>query len=178
MSKEKQGTSRLLALVFDDPYDADEAKAALYRMGGEGLLELDETAVVVRYSDGKLRVSQDVNIVRRDQHVGHVLGLVAAAATGTLPFIMAGTLCGRLVGRLTDHGITDKFIKDIGKELRPGTSAVLLLVHADPAHPQPERRQKVIDRLRQWHPKLLESDLSPQLEAELKAELQREMAGA
>src|SRR5512147_41210 len=118
MKQKNDATSRLLALVFDDPYDADEAKAALYRMGGEGLLELDEAAVVVKYADGKTRVSQDVNIVSRDQHVGHVLGLVAAAATGTLPFIMAGTLCGRLVGRLTDHGITEKFIKDIGKELR------------------------------------------------------------
>jgi uncharacterized membrane protein len=124
MSKKKHGTSRLLALVFDDPYDADEAKAALYRMGGEGLLGIDETAVVVKQADGKVRVTQDVNVVSERQRVGHVMGLMAAAVTGTMPFVMAGTLCGRLVGRLTDHGITNKFAKDVGHELQPGTSGM------------------------------------------------------
>jgi uncharacterized membrane protein len=45
----KTRASRLLALVFDDEYDADEAKAALHRMGGEGLLSIDESAVVVKH---------------------------------------------------------------------------------------------------------------------------------
>jgi uncharacterized membrane protein len=178
MSKKSEKASRLLALVFDDPYDADEAKAALYRMGGEGLLELDETAVVVKQQDGKVRVTQDVSTVSEGQHSGHVLGLVAAAVTGTMPLIMAGTLGGRLLGRLTDHGITDKFTKDVGKELQPGTSALLLLARADAEHPQPERRRKVIERLRQWSPRVLESDLPPELEEELNAALQHEVAGA
>ncbi len=178
MSKKDNQTSRLLALVFDDPYDADEAKAALHRMGGEGLVMLDETAVVVKYSDGKIRMTQDVSVVSDRQHTGHVLGLLAAAVTGTMPFIMAGTLGGRLLGKLTDDGITDKFTKQVGTELQPGTSALLILAHADPAKPQPERRRKVIERLRQWNPRVLESDLSPELEEELNTALQHETAGA
>jgi uncharacterized membrane protein len=83
MSKTKASPSRLLALVFDDEYDADGAKAALHRMGGEGLLSIDESAVVVKHPDGKIRLTQDVNVVEKDQHVGHVMGLVAAAVTGT-----------------------------------------------------------------------------------------------
>jgi uncharacterized membrane protein len=178
MSKKTGKASSLLALVFDDPYDADEAKAAVHRMGGEGLLELDETAVVVKHADGKIRMTQDVNVVGDRQHTGHVLGLLAAAVTGTMPFIMAGTLGGRLLGRLTDDGITDKFTKNVGKELEPGTSALLLLVHADPANPQPERRRKVIERLRQWNPRVMESDLPPELEEELNAALHHETATA
>jgi uncharacterized membrane protein len=178
MTKKSAKASRLLALVFDDPYDADEAKAALYRMGGEGLLDIDETAVVVRQPDGKVRVTQDVNVVSDRQHAGHVLGLVAAAVTGTMPLILAGTLGGRLLGRIGDHGITNKFTKDVGKELQPGTSALLLLAHADAEHPQPERRRKILERLRQWSPRVLESDLPPELEAELNAALQHESAGA
>src|SRR5262245_43382693 len=108
--------SRLIALVFDDPYKADEAKAAMNRMGGEGLLEIDETAVIIKKADGKVKMSQDVNVVAKDQKIGHVLGLVTAAVTGTIPFILAGTLSGRLLGRLTDHGITNKFVKEISKE--------------------------------------------------------------
>jgi len=62
--------NKLIALVFDDPYKADEARAALNRMGGEGLLEIDETAVIVKNAEGKLRISQDVNVVEKDQHQG------------------------------------------------------------------------------------------------------------
>jgi uncharacterized membrane protein len=45
---------KLVALIFDDPYKADEARAALNRMAGEGLLEIDETAVIVKKDDDKL----------------------------------------------------------------------------------------------------------------------------
>jgi len=58
----KTQQSRLVALVFDDPYTAEEARADLRRMGGEGLLDIDETALIATYNDGRLRVSQDVNI--------------------------------------------------------------------------------------------------------------------
>jgi len=58
--KTQQG--RLVALVFDDPYTAEEARADLRRMGGEGLLDIDETALIATYTDGRMRVSQDVSI--------------------------------------------------------------------------------------------------------------------
>ena len=61
--------SKLIALVFDDPYNADEARAALFRMEGEGLLETDETAVVVKRAGDKVRITQDTNIVSKRQQV-------------------------------------------------------------------------------------------------------------
>ncbi|MGH9882108.1 MAG: hypothetical protein ACRD6N_11790 [Pyrinomonadaceae bacterium] len=54
--------SKLIALAFDDPYKADEARAALHRMEGEGLLDMDETAVIVKKVDEKVRITQDVNV--------------------------------------------------------------------------------------------------------------------
>jgi uncharacterized membrane protein len=114
-----------------------------------------------------------VNVVEKDQHVGHVMGLVAAAVTGTMPFIMAGTLGGKLLGKLTDHGVTNAFTKKVAKEIRPGTSALLLLAHSDPEH-----QGKVVERLRQWNPRVIESDLAPELEQELNEALQHETAGA
>jgi uncharacterized membrane protein len=165
--------NKLVALVFDDPYKADEAKAALNRMEGEGLLETDETAVIVRKADGKVRISQDVNVVGQDQKIGHVAGLVTAAVTGTMPFIMAGTLAGKLVGKLTDHGITDKFLKQVGKELQPSTSVLVILARSDR-----ERRTKIVERLRTFTPKVLESDLPPEVEEELNRALSSEQKGA
>src|SRR5947207_4393543 len=81
-------TSKLIALVFDDPYKADEARAAIRRMSGEGLLESDEAALVIKDEEGKTRVTQETDVVAKHQHIGHIAGLAAAALTGTMPFIM------------------------------------------------------------------------------------------
>ena len=153
---------KLIALVFDDPYKADEARAALNRMGGEGLLDIDETAIIVKNAEGKVRVTQDVNEVAKDQHVGHVAGLITAAVTGTLPFILGGTLVGGLIGRLRDNGITNKFLKKLQDEVQPNTSALIVYARSDR-----ERREKVVKRLAVFNPKILESDLPPELEKEL-----------
>jgi uncharacterized membrane protein len=158
--------SKLMALVFDDPYTADEARAALRRMGGEGLLEIDETSVIFYPLDGKMQISQDLNVVAKDQHVGHLAGLVVAAITGTMPFILAGTVGGALIGKLTDHGITNKFLKQVGQQLRPGMSVLVILGRSDP-----ERRRKVVERLRVFRPTIVQSDLPPWLEDELDREL-------
>jgi uncharacterized membrane protein len=131
-------------------------------MGGEGLLHIDETAIIVKDAEGNVRTSQDVNKTAKGQHTGHVLGLVTAAITGTMPFIMAGTLAGKLIGWLTDDGITNKFIKEMTEGLKPGTSAMVILGRSDP-----ERRAQVVERLRAFGPKLLESDLPPELEQKL-----------
>ena len=158
----ERSTTKLMALVFDDPYKADEAHAAINRMAGEGLLDTDETAVIVRSTDGKAHVSQDKDVVTSDRRVGHIVGLVAAAATGTVPLIMVGTLSGMLIGKLTDHGITNAFVKGVEKQLQPGTSALIILGRSDP-----ERRKGVVERMRTFNPTILESDLPPGLEREL-----------
>jgi hypothetical protein len=49
----------MLAFVFDDPFRADEARAALLRMAGEGMRKIDETAVLFRRSEEDTRVTQD-----------------------------------------------------------------------------------------------------------------------
>src|SRR5262249_42619165 len=111
--------------------------------------------------------SQDVNVVAKGKQVGHVLGLVTAAITGTMPFILGGTLAGSLIGKVVDHGITNKFLKKVGKELQPGTSALVLLSRADP-----ERRRRGVERVRVFGAKVLDSDLPQELEKELDAALQ------
>jgi len=158
--------NRLVALVFDDPYKADEARAALRRMNGEGLLEIGETALIEKRADGKVRVSQDMDTVAKDQKIGHVAGLVTAALTGTLPFILGGTIAGKLIGKLRDNGITDAFLKSLDKELQPNTSALVIYGRSNPG-----RGRELVTRLATFNPKLLESDLPPELETALEESL-------
>jgi uncharacterized membrane protein len=170
MADETQRPSRLIALVFDDMYKADEARAALRRMAGEEkLLELGETAMLVKHPDGKVSVSQDEDVVAKKQHAGHLVGLVAAAVTGTMPMIFLGTVVGRLIGRFTDNGVTDKFVKQVTAKVKPGCSALILLARSDE-----ERREKVFERLRPFNAEVLQSDLPPELERELSEALKQD----
>src|SRR5260370_38596995 len=114
--------SHVLALVYDDQFKGEEARAALHRMAGEGLLEMNDTVFIARKPDGNTSVSQEDTVMGRDQKIGQVAGLIAAAVTGTVPFVLAGTLPGRLIGKLRDHGIRPKSIGALRTELRPGPS--------------------------------------------------------
>jgi len=160
--------SKLIALVFDDPYKADEARAALFRMEGEGLLDIDETAVVVRKDGEKVRITQDTNIVSKTQQTGHLIGILAANLTGTMPFILAGTIAGKIFGNLIDNGVTNSFISKVKKELEPGKSALLICAKADA-----EQRKRIDERLVQFNPKVLDSDLPEELEQEIKNSLEQ-----
>jgi len=119
--------------------------------------------------DGTARVSQDVNVAENGEKVGHLAGLITAAVTGTFPFILAGTVGGWLVGKLTDHGITNDFIAKVKKEVGPGTSALIVLGRSDP-----ERRARVIERLEPFGPKVIESEMPDDVEHELVRALEHE----
>lgn len=163
--------NRLVALVFDDPYKADEARAALRRMAGEGLLAIGETALIEKRADGKVRLSQDTDTVAGDTHIGHIVGLVTAAVTGIMPLILAGTLGGKLIGMLSDNGITDAFLKALRERIQPNTSALVLFGRSNP-----EGRKEIVRRLATFTPAMLESDLPPEVERAL-AETLRTAAG-
>lgn len=163
--------SQLIALVFDDPYKAEEGRAALHRLAGEGLLDVDDTVYIRKNPDGKTVVSQEDKVICNDPKTGHIAGLIAAAVTGTLPFMMGGSLAGRLIGRLMDHGITRKFVKDLKEEVQPGTSALVLLGLSDP-----DRRQRIEERMESFGAKMLKSDLPPEIQEEIESEIDRQKA--
>jgi len=166
MTAMSETRNRLVALMFDDPYRADEARAALRRLGGEGVLEIGETALIEKRADGKVRVSQDMDTVGKDKKIGHIAGLVTAALTGTLPFILGGTIAGQLIGKLRDNGITNAFLKSVDHELRPNSSALVIFGHSNPG-----RKQELVRRMAPFNPKILESDLPPELESAINESL-------
>jgi uncharacterized membrane protein len=158
--------SALIALVFDDPFKADEARAALLRMTGEGLLTLDETAVLSRKTEKEVRVTQDANLATKGESIGRLVGAVAASV---VPFAAPlGAALGGHIADALDKGISNRFIKDVQKELQDGTSVLILVVRASRQH-----SAEVIERLRRFNPKVLKSELSPEEEAALTAALAR-----
>ena len=163
--------SHLIALIFDDQFKSEEARAALHRMVGEGLLQIEDSVLITRKPDGKTTVSQEDKVTRKGEKTGHVLGLVTAAITGAFPFVIAGTLAGRLVGRLMDHSVTNKFIKTVKSETTPGCSVLILLGESDP-----ERRQKISERLSNFGGKVLECEMPEEMREEINRDIEGQTA--
>jgi uncharacterized membrane protein len=154
--------SNIAVWVYDDPYKANEARAAVLRLAGEGHLTLDETAVAIKGTDGKVHVYQDVDVTAKRRNQGHWLGIAAALATGVQPLILVGTAAGALFGRLTDHGITKQFMKDVDAALVPGTSALFL--QGQRAGDLNVMAPVIKERMGHFRGKLLRSTVPPELE--------------
>jgi uncharacterized membrane protein len=149
--------NNLVVLWFDDEFKAEEARIAFRRMQKESLVELEETAVVVKTEDGKVKLIQDVDLVGKRKNQGHWLGILAALATGIQPMILLGTAAGVLLGKLTDKGIDNKFLKEVAAMLLPGSSALFVLGKST-------QRDVVIERLRPFGGKLLLTTLPEETE--------------
>jgi uncharacterized membrane protein len=108
----------------------DGASAALKELKSvdRDTLHVDEAAVIVRDSDGKLKIQESHHIGR-----GAVLGGVAGGVVGLIAgpvgwLALGGVGVGALAQRLRDSGFPDARLKEIGEGLKPGTSALVAIV--------------------------------------------------
>lgn len=161
----------LAALIFDDQFKGEEARATLHQMASEGLLQIKDTVLIQNAPNGKISASQEDRLLTEGQKAGHVTGLIAASVTGTMTFVLAGRLTGRLVRRLMNHGITRKFIGNVKNEVKPGKSALIVSGESDP-----ERRQVITERLQAFGGKVLETDIPPDVLQSIESEIESNRA--
>jgi uncharacterized membrane protein len=120
--------SDIVVITFDNATDAGEAREALRDLEQSGRLSLDDAAVVVKDAQGNVDVADQLDR-------GVKLGAVGGGALGLLLGFMfpiagaaVGALGGALVVRLADLGVDKGFVEDVTAALRPGTSALFLMV--------------------------------------------------
>jgi uncharacterized membrane protein len=156
----------LIVLGFKGTATADEAITEIEQMQREGLITLDDWARVIRREDGKTDVRQATSTTGTGALGGTFWGMLFG-----LIFLMPlagaaiGALTGALAGKFTDVGIDDKFIKDLGNQIQPGTSALFLYVVQATG-------DKVIDRMRRFEPEILRTSLSADADAKLRQAVQ------
>ena len=157
--------SDLIVIAFGDEQTGFEMRAELAKLQKEYLIEMDDVVVVTRDEEGDVKLHQAVNLTGA--------GAVGGAFWGTLigmiflnPLLGAavGAGAGALSGKLRDIGISDEFMKDLGENLRNGTSALFVLVRK--ATPD-----KVLDRLKGFKGKILQTSLTHEKEEKLQAAL-------
>jgi uncharacterized membrane protein len=121
--------SDLIVITFDNVDEAGKVRESLRSIEREGLLRLDDSAVIVREEDGKVHVKDEIDRgVKVGAVGGGLLGLFIGFIFFPLGAIIIGVLGGALIGKSTDLGISKKFVKEVTASLEPGTSAIFFMV--------------------------------------------------
>jgi uncharacterized membrane protein len=135
-------------------------------MQGEGLIQLADWARVIRREDGKIEVKQAENVTGAGAAGGALLGmLLGLLFLMPLAGLVVGAATGAIIGHFADYGISDQFIKDVGNQVTPGTSALFLYVVE-------ATTDRVVERLQPYGPTVLRTSLSHDAEDRLRAAMQ------
>jgi uncharacterized membrane protein len=124
----------LVVIVFENEEEAGQVRESVRQLQRQGLISLDDSAVVVKDANGKVKVHNEVDRgVKVGAIGGGLIGLLLGFIFFPLSGLIMGAVGGALVGRATDLGVDQKFVKDVEAALHPSTSAIFLLVRqADP----------------------------------------------
>jgi uncharacterized membrane protein len=120
--------SNLTVLAFDDMGTAEKVHQALVKAKNEGLITIDDAAVVVKDEEGKVKV--DNQVARGtwiSSAVGGGLGLLIGSIFFPIGGLVLGLAGGALVAKAMDLGVDGKFVDEVSAKIKPGTSALFVL---------------------------------------------------
>ena len=120
--------SNLVAIGYDDLATAQQVVANIGRAQKAPEIELDDLVIVERRGDGKVKLHQPS--MAGAGAAGGALwgGLIGLIFLMPLFGMAIGAASGAAAGALTDAGVDDKFMKELGEQLTPGSAAVIALV--------------------------------------------------
>ena len=154
--------SDLVVIGFDDESTAFEMRAALAKMQKEYLITMEDVVVVTKDENEKVKLHQAINLTASGAVGGGFWGmLIGMIFLNPLLGAAVGAGAGAVSGKLTDIGISNEFMKQCGETLKPGTSALFVLVRK--ATPD-----KVLEHLKQFKGKVLKTSLTVDEEGELR----------
>ncbi|WP_193143115.1 MULTISPECIES: DUF1269 domain-containing protein [unclassified Meridianimarinicoccus] len=119
----------LIVVAFDDEATGFELRAELAKLQKEYLLEMEDAVVVTKDDAGKVKLHQAMNLTAAGAVGGSFWGLlIGVLFLNPLIGVAAGAGAGAVSGALTDLGVNDKFMKEMGESLTPGGSQVFVLL--------------------------------------------------
>ena len=164
----------LVVVAYDGENTADQVLNTLRQLQKEYLIDLEDAVVAVRDKNGKVRIKQSVPLVTMSAAGGAVWGGLFGLLIGLLflnPLLgwaaglAMGAGAGALSGALADYGINDDFIKEIGRSLERGKSAIFMLVRR-------VNTDKALPELAKFGGRIIRTSLSNEQEARLKRALE------
>jgi uncharacterized membrane protein len=128
---------------------------------------MEDVVVVTKNDKDKVKLHQAVNLTAAGVAGGTFWGmLIGMIFFNPLLGAAVGAGAGAISGKFSDIGIDDKFIKELGKIITPGTSALFVLVRK--ATPD-----KVLEELKGFKGKILKTSLTADKEEALREVLEK-----
>jgi uncharacterized membrane protein len=155
----------LIAIGYPDEATAEAAADEARGLARDLIIEPEAIAVIVRDDEGKYHVHTSHNPVGRGATWGMFWGLLFGLLFFVPVFgIAIGAGLGALMGKITKSGVDREFQDQVRGMLRPGTSALFLMV--DKVTPD-----KAVDAMSKYGGTVLKTSLSKEGEQELQEAL-------
>ena len=157
--------SNLVAIAYPDFDTAERVRAELVQATKEQLVQLQDAVVVEHQPDGKIKLHQAVSPAATGAAGGALWGgVIGLLFLAPVLGMAIGAASGGLAGKLTDVGVDDNFLKELGARLQPGGAALIAVGSTN-------ARDKLIERLRPYGGEIVQTSLSNEEEEQLRAAL-------
>jgi uncharacterized membrane protein len=156
--------NQLIVIAFDHFGDARTALSGLRALEHGGRIRFEDTAIVERDPDGTAHVKNEVS------GTTETAAVVGAVIGGLITFVFPpagmalGAALGAAVGSAMDTGVSGSFIDQVKTTLRPGRSALFLVVKQSDA-------DAVMAALRSYRGDVIQTTLDSEAEEALRAAL-------
>ena len=157
----------LVVVTFRGQDDARRALEDIRAMeqSGQGI-SVEDVEVIERDADGKIH---HVGRVDKSTKAGAVgggfLGLLLGLVFFPVLGLAIGAIAGGLIGKSLGHNVDKQLVKDVTDDLAPGTSALFLLMSGPGS--------ALSGLFRPYEGKVYLTTVDPELEAQIKEQLQR-----
>ena len=156
--------ANLVAIAYDDVAQAQQVTETLGELMKEHSIELEDAVIVEHQANGKIKLHQPSMA-----GLGAASGALWGGLIGLIFFVplfgaAIGAASGAAAGALTDRGIDDDFMKELGDKLPQGGAAVFVLVREATA-------DKVVPEISKFGGHVIQSSLSNEQETALQEAL-------
>jgi uncharacterized membrane protein len=158
--------SNLVAVAYDDVDQAKHVMDTLGRLRKEHLIEIEDAVIVEHQPGGKMKLHQPS--MAATGAAGGALwgGLIGLIFLMPLFGMAIGAASGAAAGALSDYGIDDNFMKELGQKLPEGGAATFVLVKEATA-------DKVVPEVAKYGGHVLQTSLSNEQETALQEALDK-----
>jgi uncharacterized membrane protein len=157
--------SELIVIAYPEEDRADKVMNVMLSLQKDEFVSLADVACVRKDKNEKVHLHQSQHKTGKGAAWGAAAGLIAGSIFLTPLFgVGVGALIGGVVGRKVDIGLPDDFVRQVSAQLKPQSSALVLVVTS-------ANKQVLLPQLQQQGGVILSSTLDPESEAKLEAAL-------
>lgn len=157
------GNNYTVVIKYDTADQAAKVRATIRDLSHQGLVKLDDAAMVSRSDEGKLDIHNELDRgVKWGALLGGGVGLLLAGILFPVAGLVIGAAAGAAIGATTDIGLSKNYVKEVGEGLQPGESALFMIVREG-------NSDAVLAALRQHQGQVLQTTLPPGMDANLRA---------